>query len=222
MHELNTPWKGWKRKRGKSERLIYYALVGIKHAVHIAGTLIHGLEQYIFINRKSINSLHCRTFDTNFQKNMWRKYNIYCCWKRFYNGIYKMWKITCRVTIILSVKWFHFSLSFFSLSLFFFNIHTFEIIVHLKFMFRQIEHGNRKYFICLNTFRTMSICTVYSAFKQVVQISFMINIMRYLYGPSSDITITSFQIEKKVIRYVHLVHFTRKNKIYIWQWKSFK
>lgn len=118
MHELNTPWKGWKRKRGKSERLIYYALVGIKHAVHIAGTLIHGLEQYIFINRKSINSLHCRTFDTNFQKNMWRKYNIYCCWKRFYNGIYKMWKITCRVTIILSVKWFHFSLSFF-LSLFF-------------------------------------------------------------------------------------------------------
>ena len=54
------------KKRGKSERLIYYALVGIKHAVRAVGRRSRTASgRYIFINRKkSINSLYRRTFET--------------------------------------------------------------------------------------------------------------------------------------------------------------
>lgn len=78
-----------------------------------------------------------------------------------------------------------------------------EIIAHLEFTFRQIEHGNHKYFVCMHVFGTMSICTVYSEFKQVIKISFMVNIVRYPHGPLTNVTITLFRIQKIIMRHMH-------------------
>lgn len=48
----------------------------------------------------------------------------------------------------------------------------------------------------MHVFGTMSICTVYSEFKQVIKISFMVNIVRYPHGPLTNVTITLFRIQK--------------------------
>ena len=111
---------------------------------------------------------------------------------------------TCNNNVVGKMILFFFPLSVFSLSLSLSSFkYVLEIIAHLEFTFRQIEHGNHKYFVCMHVFGTMSICTVYSEFKQVIKISFMVNIVRYPHGPLTNVTITLFRIQKIIMRHMH-------------------